>query len=86
MEKIAALSLWDMLADEAADERELEKMVTEELVAWGLARRDAERAVAIMNAALGDSAPAAASQRPHTFHDDPLYLAVVAHIRDHMSG
>jgi len=70
-----------MLADEAADERELEKMVTKNS-SPGDSLGGRRTNVEMMNAALADSEPAAeAGPRPHAFHDDPLYLAMVAHIR-----
>jgi hypothetical protein len=81
----AALSYWDMFAEDTADEVELNGMVTEELVSWGLAEGEAERVVKMTSAALADSAGGGGvSGQPHGFRGDPIYAALLTFIRTRM--
>jgi hypothetical protein len=78
----SALAYWDMYAEDTATEEELNETVAQELVALGLEQAEAERVVKMMSAVLADSSKdESIAKHPHTFHGDPIYVALVMFIK-----
>ncbi len=81
----SALTYWDMYAEDTATEEELNEIVAQELVALGLEQGKAARVVKMMSAALADSSKdESIVKHPHTFHGDPIYVALLTFIETNM--
>jgi hypothetical protein len=74
-----ALSLWDMHAEDAADERALMVAVARGLIAFGLEKEDAAASAALVNLAV--SAHGQGIDMPDEIARDPVYQAAAEELR-----
>lgn len=75
----AALSLWDMHAEEASDERALMVAVARGLIQSGVEKEEAATAAALVNLAI--SAHSDGAEMPSEIASEPVYQAALEELR-----
>jgi hypothetical protein len=79
---LVAVGAYDINADDVEDAEGLQRMVKEELLAFGLDEEEVARVVAMLEAALTDTATDPHIARPaHSFLGDAIYVALVDAVR-----